>query len=229
MQTEYTEVGSMEDRYFVLSHVPEEETFEEEMLLYNRIPGVLPMESGRLSEDKYHRYPVSGMVSLRKHLLGKRLTGEQFENLFTQMFATIKNAKEYLLREEGFLITPDSIYVNEKEEKVFLCYFPEYRCPLAEQMKSLSTWLLSFLDAADEKAVYNGYAFHVLCHGDTCSFQEISQMLRETPALPPPTEWEEHAPQNKPYRTGRRSGGALVLGSLLFLTAIGSLIFLVMR
>ena len=62
----------------------------------------------------------------------------------------------------------------------------------------LSTWLLSFLDAEDEKAVYNGYAFHVLCHGDGCTFQSISRILEEKPAIAenPESQKDQEEPES---------------------------------
>ena len=191
MRAEASEINSMEERYLLLNHVPEEESYEEEMLLYNSIPGLLRMETGWMSGVKFHRYRISGLRSLSRHLTGRKISGAQFEALLMGIFAQIREAKEYLLREDGFFISPESIYLDEQTQEIFLCYYPELHCPLIEQMRELSSWMLSFLDAADEKAVYNGYAFHVLCHGDSCTFQSIAGILEEQPALPEITRFTE--------------------------------------
>lgn len=230
MHPEIKEIVSMEEKYLLLTQIPDEETFEEEMLLYNAIPGLLPMETGKLSGVKYHRYRVSHMVSLSKSLPGKRLSGVQFEQLFASVFGKIRRAKEYMLREDGFLILPETLYADEATGEIGLCYCPEYHCPLVEQMKNLSDWLLTYLDPADEKAVYNGYAFHVLCHGDNCSFQSIAQVLNDRPALPEVSTFREEEPEI-PYREKKpkKHAGILLGGSMLFLAWIGALLFFVMR
>ena len=230
MQPDAREINSMEERYLYINNVPEEESFEEEMLLYNAIPGILRMETGWMSGAKYHRYRISGLTCLTKYLSGRKISGAQFETMILGIFAEIREAKEYLLREDGFWISPESIYMDEKTKEIFLCYYPEMHCPLIEQMRSLSTWLLSFLDPSDEKAVYNGYAFHVLCHGDSCTFQSISGILEERPELPEisavlETGEEEVIPEPKK----KRRGGLWVGSSLIFLAWIGALLFFVTR
>lgn len=229
---EITELRSMEEQYLVLNDVPAEDAFEEEMLLYNAVPGLLTMESGRLNGKKYHRYRIEGMKNLERVMQGRQISGEEFESLFSRIFAIIRGAREYLLREDGFMVSPETIYIKEKTQEVYLCYFPEYHCPLIEQMRALSTWLLSFLDAEDEKAVYNGYAFHVLCHGDGCTFQSISRILEEQPAIAEVSTWsdeaeEEPKPKRKRFAALRR--GILFLGSMVFLVSVGALLFFVMR
>ena len=217
---EITELRSMEEQYLVLNDVPAEEAFEEEMLLYNAVPGLLTMESGRLNGKKYHRYRIEGMKNLERVMQGRQISGEEFESLFSRIFAVIRGAREYLLREDGFMVSRETIYIKEKTQEVI------------EQMRALSTWLLSFLDAEDEKAVYNGYAFHVLCHGDGCTFQSISRILEEQPAIVEVSAWsdeaeEEPKPKRKRFAALRRV--ILFLGSMAFLVSVGALLFFVMR
>ena len=68
---EITELRSMEEQYLVLNDVPAEEAFEEEMLLYNAVPGLLTMESGGLNGKKYHRYRIEGMKNLERVMQGR--------------------------------------------------------------------------------------------------------------------------------------------------------------
>lgn len=229
MQPDAREINSMEERYLYINNVPEEESFEEEMLLYNAIPGLLKMETGWMSGAKYHRYRISGMLCLTKYLAGKKISGAQFETIIMGVFAEIREAKEYLLREDGFWISPESIYLNEQTKEIFLCYYPEMHYPLIEQMRSLSSWMLSFLDPNDERAVYNGYAFHVLCHGDSCTFQSISGILEERPALPEISAILDDGEEIIPEPKKKRHGGFWVGGSLVFLAWIGALLFFAMR
>lgn len=229
MQTEIKEIHTMEERYLLLSDVPEEETFEEEMLLHNMIPGLLPMETGRLSGVKYHRYRIGGMKNLLRYLEGKKISGEQFELFFSRIFGEIRVAREYMLREDGFLIQPDTIYIDEATEEIGLCYYPEFHCPLVNQMRELSGWFLQHINPADERSVFNGYAFHVLCHGENCTFRSIARILEEHPALPEVSTWEEEE-QGPEYREKKpRRKGLFFGGSMLFLAWVGAMLFFVMK
>ncbi len=233
MQPVTKELQSMEDTYFLIESIPEEQTFEEEMLLHNSIDGLLPMETGWHSGMKFHRYQCTGMMNLSRFLQGKEVSGEQFETLFTEVFERIRRAKEFFLREDGFYITPESIYIHPADRKPYLCYLPEYHKPLVDQMKELSTWFLSRIDVNDSTAVYDGYAFHVLCHKETCNFDTISSVLEERPSLPEVTMWEEEAEDN--CEKIEKKGGTFLrkasvfIGSIVFAAGIGTLLLLVMR
>lgn len=236
------EIQSMEDTYLMIEGVPEEQAFEEEMLLHNVIEGILPMETGWRSGVKFHRYCCTGMINLEQYLQGKTISGEQFETLFTGVFALIRKSKEYFLREDGFFISPESLYISQTDGKPKLCYLPEYHKPLIEQMKELSTWFLGRLDVSDTSAVFDGYAFHVLCHKDTCSFDAISAVLEERPAALPVTMWndeeDEEAKKKVGKRTEQKTGQkktgffgklAVFTGSVAFATGIGMLLLWVLR
>ena len=233
MQPLTREIQSMEDTYFIIEQVPEETTFEEEMLLHNVVEGLLPMETGWHSGDKFHRYHCTGLISLTSYLQGKQITGEQFEALLTKVFDRIRHAKEFLLREDGFYITPDSLYINPTDGTPNLCYWPEYHRPLVDQMKDLSTWFLEKLDVSDASAVYDGYAFHVLCHKDVCNFDSISSVLEERLTLPEVTVWEEEEAETDRKDVEKHGSflekAAVFVGSIAFVGGVGALLLFAMR
>lgn len=168
---------ALEGSWLVVRDLPEEETFEEDMIAHNVIPGILPMITTRLDGTKQRRYLIDGCCSLRESLLGQKLSGQEFRNLMNQLFARIAEGRRYLLREESFVVRPDTIFVRLDTGEPELIYCPEYECPLPDQMRSLSDWLLEYLDAGDAEAVYSGYAFHVMSHEEGNTMQRMIGML----------------------------------------------------
>ena len=192
--------NQMETRWFVVHNVPEETCFEEDMLFQNPIPGILMMETLRISDEKMHRYNINGCRTLRESLCGRKLSGEEFRKLMSGIFTGIREGREYLLREDSFLLNPDTIFVRTDTGEPMLVYCPEAENNLNEQIRILSDWILEFLDVSDAQAIYGGYAFHVMSHEGGSSMQKLLGTLAEEPGdasyfpvreLPPTGDYTE--------------------------------------
>lgn len=170
--------NSMEDSYLVVEGRAGEEAYEEEMLLQNQISGLLPMETQWKDGVKVHRYRITGCRCLREELKGRKIAGEEYQRLFSEIFECISHGKKYLLQEDDFWLSEESIYLHKETGVVEVCYVPEYQKALVVQLRELSEWLLDYVDANDKQAVYCGYAFHVLAHSDTCSFRGLTEVLQ---------------------------------------------------
>ncbi len=161
----------------------DEDSFEEEMIRNNVIPGLLRLESCWMEGLKEYRYCIDDRHTLERELQGRRISGIEYQRLFESIFEAIGEARRFLLSEDGFLLAKDSIYLHNETGAVELCYLPGHQYPLVEQLRELSEWMLDFIDTNDEQAVYCGYAFHVLCHGEACSFRGLQDILIRGKAL----------------------------------------------
>jgi len=179
-------VNGLEENLLVLHHLPEGDYFEEEMLAHNGVPGILSMRTLRVSGEKQRRYRIDGCCSLSESLLGRKLSGEDFRVLMSSLFRRVVAGKQYLLREESFVLVPEFVFVRVDTGETELVYCPEYEQSLTDQMRKLSDWLLEYLDSADAQAVYNGYAFHVLSHESGGNMQRILTVFGggSVPGLP---------------------------------------------
>ncbi len=173
--------NQMENSWFVVHNVPDETCFEEDMLFQNPVPGILMMETLRISDEKLHRYNINGCSSLRESLCGRKLSGEEFRMLMSGIFTGIREGREYLLQEDSFLLNPDTIFVRNDTGEPMLVYCPEAENNLNEQIRILSDWILEFLDVTDAQAIYGGYAFHVMSHEGGSSMQKLLGTLAEEP------------------------------------------------
>ncbi len=172
-------VTALEGSYLRVETPNTECVFEEEMLLQNEIAGFLPLGSLWRGGRKEFQYDITGLVSLSKEFQGRKVSGEEYRRLFAGIFESIAKGKKYLLQEDDFWLSPEVIFVDREAGTVHLCYVPGLQWSMGEQMRSLSDWLLDFVDAQDREAVYCGYAFHVLAHSDTCSFGRLEEVLRQ--------------------------------------------------
>lgn len=177
--------ASMEQQWLLMESREVLGGYEEQMLLHNHMEGILPMEIIVRAGKKQYRYQVTGCRNLAEILAGKKVNGEMMQALFSEMFSVVMSGKRYLLQEDNYFITPESIFFREGDRKLFLCYVPGYQKPLLEQMQGLSEWILEHLDVQDSQAVYQGYAMHVLCREGKTSFQELLNLfVSSAPSLP---------------------------------------------
>lgn len=167
----------MEHRWLLLPGSDESRKYEEQMLTNNRIPGLLPTELLLRDGKKKFRYDITEQQSLRQIAEEERLSGNFLKNLFQSVETAVTDAKQYLLREEGFMLTPELIFQNERGE-ISLCYHPGTDKNLRQQLAELSEWLLGKLDACDSAAVYAGYSLHVLCREENVSFRRLDEIFQ---------------------------------------------------
>lgn len=178
--------ASMEQQWLLMESGEVLGGYEEQMLLHNHMEGLLPVEIMVRAGKKQYRYKVTGCRNLAEIMSGKKVTGEMMQALFSEMFSVVMSGKRYLLQEDNYFITPESIFFRESDKKLFLCYVPGYRKPLLGQMQGLSEWILEHLDVQDSQAVYQGYAMHVLCREGKTSFQELLNLfVSSEPPLSP--------------------------------------------
>ncbi len=236
-------VTSMEQQWLLMESEEGLGCYEEQMLLHNHLDGILPMEIIVRGGKKRYRYKVTGCRNLEEVMKGKKVTGEMMQALFSEMFSIIMSGKRFLLLEDNYCITPESIFFRESDRKLFLCYVPGYQEPLLRQMQKLSEWLLEHLDAQDSQAVYQGYAMHVLCREGKTSFQELLDLfVSSEPHLPPVIASEEGCAESaagdsviyEPAAEGDRKRqsipwhivGKYLMEGVLLLAALGILIYM---
>lgn len=177
-------VTELEHSYLVFRDLPDGNLFEEEMIGHNVIPGILGMQTLRVGRGKIRRYPTDGCTSLSECLLGRKLSGVELRRILSSLFARIAESKNYLLREESFVLRSDCIFLRNDTGDVELVYCPEYECPLPIQLRGLSDWLLAYLDPQDAQAVYSGYAFHVMSHEEGSTIQKMLAAVVREPERP---------------------------------------------
>ncbi len=240
----FYEEHSMEENLLLVKSDASESTFEAEMLMHNPMSGLLPMRPVWRNGERYYAFSVDGYRTLEQKCTGTKLNGVTYEKIFTDIFTGVTTAKRHFLCEEGFWLSKESIFVKEDTWEVAICYVPSYRRSLREQMAELSEWLLPYLDVSDERAVYSGYSFHVLCHREQCNLRSLTEVLEKGAQLPfysgkmsDETAEEQRECEELSVDTGcteeekgrgRREARNFLVG-LLFAVSVACLLFFVIR
>ena len=128
-----------------------ETSYEEQMLWANKIVGVLPFLVCEQA-DKY-AYDITGKKNMSLVFARIPMNAKQIRMILQNIFEIIEKSKEYLLKEEAFILLPEFIFMSLPDYEVELCYYPEYAVPVQEQLERLLEILLNIVDYKEQEAV----------------------------------------------------------------------------
>lgn len=137
-------------------------THERSMLIYNRVPHLLPVNVRYVDEMLYAEYDVSGMQPLSGHFMHHRLTKEQIAWLIRSLYETQEVLLEYMLSPDGLILEPDYVFVDASDMSVRFCYQPGMRARIEENIQPLLQYMLDHVDYNDQEAVTLAYALYHL-------------------------------------------------------------------
>lgn len=176
MEIKYT--MDMQTNYMIVeSKEKSSNNYITKMILNNNIPGLLKVEIGCIDDKEYFYYDISSMDSLT-NIYGDKLLGHKtLKKLLGDIIEILENSEDYFLDEEGFVLDPELIYINQNNSNPYLCYYPAYNKPLIEQFTSLLEYCMNKVDYKDEKAVLLVYTLHRLSKKSNITFGQIRKEL----------------------------------------------------
>lgn len=102
---------------------------------------------------------------------------EQIRRLLEQLIETLEDSREYLLREDDFLLEPSYIFVTLPQFLPEFCYVPGYGVRFRDQLEHLMEYLLNRVDYDDKPAVELLYDCHTLCMKEEAGLEELKRRL----------------------------------------------------
>ncbi len=150
--------------------------FREQMLLHNRIEGLLPVDILFENGIRVYEYSVPGLESLRSYCRGHKMGLTQLRTIFTAILKSVYNGHEFMLSEDDYAAGPDTIYTDGKE-RTELVYFPGYAKPLREQLRDLAEFMIDNVDYKDDAAVMMIYSFYMKTKDESCTIEVLMGLL----------------------------------------------------
>ncbi|MGN0362103.1 MAG: DUF6382 domain-containing protein [Bilifractor sp.] len=165
--------------YRILSEgrTPERNSYTIRMLTDNRIPGFLDCKIREVDTEMKFLYDVTSLQSLEDMLVTEKVSGKFLELLYASLIRAIKNLEEFLLDEQGILLSPELIFMNAERTSLFFIYYPDQDHTFSEQLRSLGEKILPHLDHSDKQSVIMGYAFYQRTVDDDFSPETLHELL----------------------------------------------------
>lgn len=139
-----------------------DEPHELEMLSYNQVPGLLPLET-EFSDGKVRFwYDITGrqtmMDYLGRHQVDSHMLGLMLETL-EKICGQLEN---YMLEEDGLLLAPEYMYLDFDQKTLAVAYLPGAESQVGASFQSLMEIVLQNLDHGDKQAVSMAYELYQL-------------------------------------------------------------------
>lgn len=177
MRTSYKR--ELDHNYLILEQEMFQNNYQAEMLIKNRIPGLLECTLSRMDKSAAFYYEITSRQNLRLVLERKRLSAFQLEALLDGLLRTAGSCEEYLLDTQTLILEPDYIYLDPDTWEFFFCLFPFYDGSMKNGLSELAEYLLDRLDKQDSGAVALGYEFYRMAGEENASLEQILSTWKE--------------------------------------------------
>lgn len=150
------------------------------MLLYNNLPGYLSVRIQYINNRSVCLYTLDGKTALPELLNQRSVDVEFVRKIYFDMLDIMSTGREYLLNPVHLVLEPEYIYWDIREERLSVCYFPEYGSGVAEKMEQFSQYLLRHVDHKDRGGAVLMYGIFDLIAGNRFDEQKIRKYLKDT-------------------------------------------------
>jgi|GEM_PF-3014126 len=148
------------------------------MLLNNTIPGILKMELRCIDTLDLYYYDITSLKSIYTVYERESLSYHAIRNLTEGILNIIKSGSEYLLSENDYLITPEYIFMDAKEN-IRLCHMVGLCEDFFSQFTKLLEFLLNKVDYKEEAAVLLVYALYKESRESDTTFDKLQAILKK--------------------------------------------------
>ncbi len=156
-----------------------EEDFREKMLLYNSIPGYLPMNVRYENGEKLYCYNISGKKSITE-MLGEKPVDKQFLHLLiSELEGIFIRGKRYMFEEDNYCIHPDAVFVSD-DDRIGVCYVPGYERNVHMQLEEIAEYLMDRVDPENKESVYSVYRICTALKEPNCTFAALLSIIEDS-------------------------------------------------
>lgn len=169
-----------------------DETYELSVLSYNRIPGLLPMETEIADGVVRFWYNITGKHTLSDYLERKQVDSELLKLLFRSMDVVLKELSAYLLEERHILLKQEYLYLDFAHKSMEFVYLPGLKGDLRQSFQELMEQLLRRLNHSDKLASAMAYEMYQQSLSREEAFVDmLGKVLTEAHSAEGPTGGEE--------------------------------------
>ena len=174
------------------------------MLLYNKIPGFLPVDISLVDGAGRYYYEIQGMVSLAKLIEEERFAPSSLCTFYEQLTEAIRRGREYFLQEVHYILRADKLFWNIQKQQIGICYYPGWKKDMRVQMISLNQFLMERMPHSDRSCIHMIYEIDAMLQQEEFSLEVMEEYCRQFSRNIKESEFES-AGTGK-IRSGERKG-----------------------
>lgn len=125
--------------------------YQVEMIANNHLQGILELDVRQKNDTLGFYYNITSRQPLLQFLKRKRLTAEELAAVLRSIVATLLEARNYLLKENLFLLEEEFMYINPNTLEVSMVYVPvELEGDYRQNVKEFMVQLVMFTAEVEE-------------------------------------------------------------------------------
>lgn len=163
--------------HMILEQRVEIEEWESEMIIHNKVNGILFAECVCENGESYLWYDITGKQALDVLLSSKEVDYRLLCKIMHGLCTAVCKLENLLLVSDSVLLLPDCIFMDNRTDEIFFCYYPGNEQELSVAVCNLMEYLLTRLDHKDQAAVSAAYALFEQVRKDGYSVADIRKML----------------------------------------------------
>lgn len=166
--------------YIITDDITDEKLlYMKQMIIDNKIEGLLECNSGLYNNREVIKYDISNMISVQKKYEKKEIDSNDIIMLLTDITNGIKAGRDFLLDERCYLLDPQYIFSDMLNNKIRLLYLPcsDYNESHFRRYYLLADFFIERLNHKDERAVDIGYSFYRLSKEENFSLDSFLKKI----------------------------------------------------
>ncbi len=190
-----------------------EENYKIQMILFQKIEGLLAFEKITINGENRYLYIISGKQSIRSRYSLRPFSREVYCEIIDGIKELNNKLEQYLLDIRDVVFDPDYIFQDMETKEISFVYYPGYGKNLSENLLDFYLFLLEHMDSEDEPFVREVYLtydkiddagdfFHINMLTISFSKKEEPEII-EVPAEPIPVYVEEAEEEEINSGTGK--------------------------
>ena len=126
MTVEYTR--DLTHNYMLIREEAEvmKDTYEMRILMSNRIPGILPVETDRINGETWYRCEITSLRPFSALLVSGRMSAEMLRSIYINLLDTLLTLDDYLLDASRLMLDAEYLWLNWEEKALCVPYVPFY-------------------------------------------------------------------------------------------------------
>lgn len=158
--------------------------FQTQMLLHNDIPGLLNLQVKNSNNEYEFCYEISSLQPISRIYEHKEISYQNLATILRGISEAVKSARNYMLDNNGLMISPTYIYADVESLSLKLIHYPMYDNDVKESYRCLSEFILDRIDHQDNKAVMLAYDLFKIIKSDSFVISEIDRLIELVENMP---------------------------------------------
>lgn len=172
---------NIDHNYMVIEKVKDfkENNFKVQMLLNNRIAGLLKFNYEIINGDINFLYDVSSRLAFSTAFEKTKMSFDNIRVLLLSIKNLIHILDEYLLDPDDVIMKKECIFLDSKGYVFEFCYFPFYNGNMSLELRELFGNILQIVDYEDECAVRLAYELFEKTQSASFTISDLIEVLNE--------------------------------------------------